>query len=94
MTLLTPHTLDGVDLRNHPVVFAFAPWFDSRYILDDNIFTRYISGDHLPDDIPLFALDYDFCSLMCASDTELKTPNFGQRSGRKRFVHTYEVHWG
>lgn len=57
--------------------FAFALWFDSCDILEDGIIMRLVRGDHLPDDIPLFALECDdFRSHMSAVDTELESPKF------------------
>lgn len=80
MTFLISNSLDRATPQSQLVAFAFASWFDSRYILDDDIM-RHVSGDHLSDDIELFVLDCDdFRSQMCAVDTDLKTSSLGHRT--------------
>lgn len=78
MMLPTRISLDGTNLCDPSVSFAFTPWLESRYVLDDKVILLYVHGDHFLEDIPLFALHYDnFRSHMCAVDTELETPVFG-----------------
>lgn len=93
MTVPTPHAQEAVNLRNLVVAFSYAPWFDSRYVLDDNIIIPFVRADQLPDNIPLFDVACeDFCSLMCAVDTALRTPKPGHRAARKRLVHSCGIH--
>lgn len=95
MTFSTPNKLDGFSPRNYSAALTSAPWFHSRYKLNDDTIMRYVRGDNLPDHTPRFALDCDnFRSHMCAVDTELKTAKFGHRSARQRFVDACKVHWG
>lgn len=61
--------------------------------MDDNIIMSNVHRNHLPDDIPLSALDCDdFRPYICAVDTELETTIFGRRSAQKRFMHASRVH--
>lgn len=77
------------------MAFAYAPWFDSQDVMNNDSFMSYVCSNHRPDEISLFGLDCDdFLSHMCAVDTELETPKFGRRSARERFVKTCGVHWG
>lgn len=59
MTFPTSRLLEGVNLRNHPVPFADAPWLDLQYISDDDMIMSYVRNGHLPDYTPLFALECD-----------------------------------
>lgn len=59
MMLTTLHSPDDVNSGYHPLIFAFMPWFDSRYVLDNNIIALYIRHDNLFDKISLFAVDCD-----------------------------------
>lgn len=94
MTLTTSHSLDSVNLRNHLIAFAYAPWIDSRYLLDNNIIIPYVCGDHLRHDVSLFELDCDdFRSHMCVLVSELDNPKFDHRSARERFAHVCWGHW-
>lgn len=77
MTFPATFSVRDVNPRDHPAVVAFAPWFDFLYILDDKITMQYARGDHFPDGVSPFALDYDDLRLhMWASDTESETSKF------------------
>lgn len=56
MTLPAPHPLDSVNLRAYFVPTSYAPWFDSRKVLDDTVIIPYVCGNHFHEDIPLFVL--------------------------------------
>lgn len=95
MTFQTPNSFDGVSPSDHFVAFAYAPWFGSRYVLDDDIIMSYVCDDHLSDDISLFAMDCDdFRSHKCAVDNELEALKFGHSFARERVVHACGVYWG
>lgn len=90
----TLHALNGVISRNHPTAFFYAPWFDSRYVLDDNTIVPYACSDHLLDNIHLIALNWDGFRLhICAVDNELENPKLGHSSAQERFVHACGVQW-
>lgn len=95
MTFLASHSFHGVYPRDRSVAFAFAPWCDPRIELDDGIIMQYVCGDHVLDNIPLFALDCaDFRLHMCASETKLNVSRFGHQSAWEWFVRACGVHWG
>lgn len=92
MTFPTSHSLDGVYPCNHFMAFVYAPWFDSRYVLNDGIITSHVRGNNLFDDNPLLALDYDdFFPHMCEVDKDLKIPNFWSQIGPRK---AYARVWG
>lgn len=70
--------------RGHSDAFAYVPWFDSRYKLDDVIFLHYVCGNHLLNNIHLLSFKWDdFWWHMCALDSEL---------GHQNIVSTRLVH--
>lgn len=93
MSFPTLQLLDCVNPRDHLVAFAFSPLFDSRFILDDDVITRYFRGDQLFDDILLFVLECgNYHSCMWAVDTELESSKVGNRLAWKRFAYACEVY--
>lgn len=94
MMFPAPQFLRGVNSHDHSVVFAYAPWFDSSSVLDDEILMPYVLNGHLFDEIPLFALECnDFWSHKRALDFDLEVPKYSQRSARGQFVDARKVHW-
>lgn len=83
MTFPNLHSLDGVSLRDCLVAFAYAPWFEARYVMDDNIIMSYVRGDHLSYDISLLAIDCDdFQEHTCVVYFEMKIPKLCHRLAR------------
>lgn len=70
------HSLDGASLCDHFIAYAYTPWFDERYVKDDNTIIQYVRDDCLPNNILVIALSCDDFRLhMCAAAPSRRLQN-------------------
>lgn len=94
MPFSSPRLLRDANPRDQPVTSFCVPWFDSRDVSEEDILMPYSRNDHLPDDIPLFAMECEVVlSHMCAVYAELEVPVHGNLSARERFVRACDFTW-
>lgn len=94
-TILFPalQSLLGINPRDRFLAFAFSPWFDLQYVLDNDTIVQYACNIHLSDSISLFALEYnEFWAHTSVSDSELEPSKYSQWSAEERLVYASAVH--
>lgn len=95
MSIPSLQSIRGFIHRNHPETFYRFPWFDSRFVSDEEIFMPYVRDGRLPGKSLLFALECDaFLSHMCALDTEIDVSSNSGSSAKRTFCTSLRLPFG